>query len=139
MLDPPDLDGMVARLRGTDQAREVGDALLDQRLVAGIGNMWKAEGLFLAGLSPWSRLSEVSDDELRLVLAETSRAMRAPRPARRLVYARAGLPCRRCQTLVDAWRQGDDARTAYWCPACQAGPREPRRPKRASNKLSTNI
>src|SRR5215208_5568385 len=45
MQDPPDLDAMVARLRREDQAREVGDALLDQRLVAGIGNMWKAEGL----------------------------------------------------------------------------------------------
>ena len=137
MLDPPDLDGMVARLRRADQDREVGDALLDQRLVAGIGNMWKAEGLFLGGVSPWSRLHEVSDEELRRVLDETSRAMRAPRRRRHLVYGRVGLPCRRCQTLVDAWRQGDDARTAYWCPSCQAGPREPRRPIRGTNKLST--
>ncbi|MBA2615311.1 MAG: DNA glycosylase [Actinobacteria bacterium] len=135
MLDPPDLDGMVARLRATDKEREVGDALLDQRLVAGIGNMWKAEGLFLAGQSPWSRLHEVSDEELRRVLDETSRAMRATRRQRHLVYGRVGLPCRRCNALIDAWRQGDDARTAFWCPSCQAGPREPRRLRIRSNKL----
>ncbi|MBW3593030.1 MAG: hypothetical protein KY396_04995 [Actinobacteria bacterium] len=121
MLSPPDLDGMVARMRATDQAREIGDALLDQRLVAGIGNMWKAEGLFLGGVSPWTPLAGVSDDELRRVLAETARAMQAPR-ARRNVYGRAGRPCRRCAAPVESWRQGDDARTAYWCPVCQAAP-----------------
>ena len=120
MLSPPDLDGMVARLRATDHARQIGDALLDQRLVAGIGNMWKAEGLFLGGISPWTPLAQVSDGALRRVLAETARAMQAPR-ARRSVYRRAGMPCRRCATPVESWPQGDDARTAYWCPACQPG------------------
>jgi endonuclease VIII len=118
MVSPPDLDGMVARLRASDQAREIGDALLDQRLVAGIGNMWKAEGLFLGGVSPWTALADVADEDLRRVLSETARAMRAPR-ARRDVYARAGRPCRRCATPIESRRQGDDARTAYWCPACQ--------------------
>lgn len=121
MLDPPDLDGMLARFRGADASRELGDALLDQRLVAGIGNKWKAEGLFRARVSPWARLRDVSDDDLRTVLAETSAAMRSGR-ARRLVYDRAGLPCPRCATPVAAWRQGDDARTAFWCPACQPAP-----------------
>ena len=77
--DPPDLDGIVARLRATGQERELGEALLDQRLVAGIGNLWRAEGLFLAQLSPWARLGDLSDDELRRVLAETAAAMRAGR------------------------------------------------------------
>lgn len=118
MVSPPDLDRMVARLRATDQAREIGDALLDQRLVAGIGNMWKAEGLFLGGVSPWTPLRDVSDEELRRVLAETARAMHAPR-TRRNVYGREALPCRRCATRIRSWPQGDDARTAYWCPECQ--------------------
>lgn len=131
MLDPPDIEGMLARLRATDQARELGDALLDQRLVAGIGNMWKAEGLALAGVSPWSRLSEVADEELRRVLSETSQAMREGRRGR-LVYRRAGRPCGRCGTRIESWPQGDDARMAYWCPTCQAGLREPRRPSRRS-------
>ncbi len=121
MLDPPDLDGMVGRLRAEDQGREIGDALLDQRLVAGIGNKWKAEGLFLGRVSPWAHLRDVSDDELRSVLAETSAAMRSGRRGR-LVYDRAGRPCPRCSTLVAARRQGDDARTAFWCPACQPAP-----------------
>jgi endonuclease-8 len=118
MLAPPDVDGMVVRLRETDQAREIGDALLDQRLVAGIGNMWKAEGLFLGGVSPWAPLRDVSDEDLRRALAATARAMQAPR-AQRHVYGRAGLPCRRCATPIESWRQSDDARTAYWCPRCQ--------------------
>jgi endonuclease VIII len=125
MDDPPDLDGMLARLRATDGHREVGEALLDQRLVAGIGNMWRAEGLFLARVSPWARLAELSDEELTRVLAESAAAMRAGPRGRRLVYGRAGLPCPRCAGPIAARRQGDDARTAYWCPACQ-GVREGR-------------
>jgi len=121
MADPPDLDAMVGRIRATDQGREIGDALLDQRLVAGIGNKWKAEGLFLAQVSPWRRLADVADEDLRRVLAETSAAMREGRRGR-LVYRGAGRPCPRCGTPVRSWPQGDDARMAYWCPACQPGP-----------------
>lgn len=121
MHDPPDLDGMVARVRAADGARELGDALLDQRLVAGIGNMWKAEALFAARLSPWLRLRDVQDEDLRRVLAGASHAMRGPR-RRREAYGRSGLPCRRCGARIRSWPQGDDARTAYWCPECQPGP-----------------
>jgi endonuclease-8 len=120
MLDPPDLDAMLACIRAGDQGREIGEALLDQRLVAGIGNKWKAEGLLLAGVSPWAQLSDLSDDEIRRVLGETSRAMRDGRRGR-LVYRRAGMPCRRCGTTVRSSPQGDDARMAYWCPSCQPG------------------
>jgi endonuclease VIII len=134
MLDPPDLDGMVTRLRGTDQSREVGDAVLDQRLVSGIGNKWKAEGLFLAGVSPWARLGDLGDGDLRRILDETSRAMREGRRGR-LVYRRAGRPCTRCETRIQSWPQGDAARTAYWCPDCQplpeAAPARPSRPSEA--------
>jgi endonuclease VIII len=121
MLDPPDLDAMLARLRATEQAREVGDAILDQRLVAGIGNMWKAEGLFLARVSPWASLAELDDADLLRVLDETSRAMREGRRERR-VYRKAARPCPACGTTIRSWPQGDDARTAYWCPGCQPVP-----------------
>lgn len=120
MADPPDLDAMLARLRAGDQGREVGDALLDQRLVAGVGNMWKAEALFAAEVSPWRRLGELSDEELRGLLASAARLMQAPRNRHR-VYRRAGRPCPRCGTLVRSHPQGDAARMAYWCPRCQAG------------------
>lgn len=122
MVSPPDLDGMVARFRTVDQARPLGEALLDQTLVAGIGNMWKAEALFAAGLKPWVPLRDVDDEELRDVLAAAARLMQAPRRrGGHRVYRRAGRPCARCGSLVRSWPQGDDARMAYWCPTCQAG------------------
>jgi endonuclease-8 len=120
MLDPPDLDEMVRRFRAADQAREIGEALLDQRLVAGIGNLWRAEALFEVGISPWRQLGDVFDQELRAVLAAASSLMRAPRGLRR-VYRRAGLPCRRCGARILSRPQGEHARIAYWCPACQKG------------------
>lgn len=118
MRDPPDLDELVRRFRAADQAREVGEALLDQRLVAGIGNVWKAEGLFGARISPWAQLSALSDQKLRELLEGTSRLMRAGR-TQRTVYRRAGRQCRRCGEVIRSAPQGDEARTAYWCPRCQ--------------------
>jgi endonuclease-8 len=120
MATPPDLAGMLARLREVPQSREVGEALLDQRLVSGIGNMWRAEVLFETAISPWSPLSELDDSSLRRVLEEAARLMHAGR-ARRRVYRRAGRPCPRCGALVRSQPQGDEARIAYWCPGCQAG------------------
>jgi endonuclease VIII len=120
MAEPPDYDAMVSRLRAADSARELGEALLDQRLVAGIGNKWRAEALWSAQVSPWLPLRDVSDKALQSVLAAAAGSMRAGR-RRREVYRRAGLPCRRCSTLIRSRGQGDDARIAYWCPVCQAG------------------
>jgi endonuclease VIII len=120
---PPDFDRMVANLRHTDRGREVGDALLDQRLVAGIGNVWKTEALWRARLSPWRRLGETSDVELRSVLTEAAGLMRESvetgRAARR-VYRHAGRPCPRCRAPISSRGQGDANRTAYWCPVCQS-------------------
>ena len=126
--EPPDYETMVARLRAGSQAREIGDALLDQRLVAGIGNLWKAEALWQARVSPWRPLAEVDDAELRATLEAARTLMRAsvdgPRPVRR-VYRHAGRPCPRCGDTVRSRPQGDDARTAYWCPRCQVGGNTP--------------
>jgi endonuclease VIII len=119
---PPQLDAMVANLRRTDQRRELGDALLDQRLVAGIGNLWKAEALWDVRLSPWARLGELSDDELRAAVDAASRLMRASvagTRSGRTVYRRH--VCPRCGGLIASRGQGDDNRTTYWCPTCQAG------------------
>jgi endonuclease-8 len=119
--DPPDVDAMIANLR-REPWRAVGDALLSQRLVAGIGNMWKAEALWEARVSPWRRVEEVTDEELRAVLGAAHELMTASVRTgreRRVIYNRAGRGCRRCGTPILARGQGDDNRTAYWCPTCQ--------------------
>src|SRR6266700_866658 len=76
LADPPDYDAMLTRLRSEHQDRELGDALLDQRLVAGIGNVWKVESLWAERVSPWRRLADVSDDELRHILRAAHGLMR---------------------------------------------------------------
>jgi endonuclease-8 len=122
----PELDErrFLTLLRGDDQSRGIGDALLDQRNIAGIGNVWKSEGCFLAGVDPWRRLGEVSDDEALAVVREIRPLMRASadrggRMGTKWVFERTGLPCRRCDTPIRARGQGDDNRTTYWCPTCQ--------------------
>ena len=121
---PPDLDAIRARFRAAPQEREIGDALLDQRLVSGIGNLWKAEALWDARVSPWRTLGDVTDEELDAVLLSAHTKMRAgvegTRPLRH-VYRRAARPCPRCGEQIRSHGQGDDARTAYWCPRCQRG------------------
>ena len=99
----------------------VGEALLDQRQVAGIGNLWRAEALWHAGVSPWARAEDVDQQEL---LRHARRLMSAPRGPR-AVYRRAGRPCPRCGTSIRSRGQGDDNRTAYWCPGCQQGGEPP--------------
>src|SRR5215210_397498 len=97
LAEPPDLAAMGANLRREHQSRELGDALLDQRLVAGIGNVWKAESLWHARLSPWLSLAQVSDEELERVLGEAARLMHASLARRAggpAVYKRTGRPCR---------------------------------------------
>lgn len=125
--DDFDVDAVVGRLRSAGEMR-LGEALLDQRLVAGIGNMWMAEALWSIRVSPWVRVAEAGDETLRAAV-EAARALMAEalasgRPGRR-VYRRAGHPCRRCGTIVRSRGQGDANRTAYWCPTCQAGAAPP--------------
>ena len=105
-------------------------ALLDQSLVAGIGNMWLAEALWEAELSPWRRLHSGSEAERRSALEAAARLMRESvdfgRSRRHRVYRRVGQPCPRCRTKIRSWGQGDDSRMTYWCPGCQAGDDPPR-------------
>jgi endonuclease VIII len=128
LADAPDFARMVENLRREHPSRELGDALLDQRLVAGIGNLWKAEALWRARVSPWLRLGEASDEVLQGVLGGAARLMQASVGGgreERTIYRRAGRPCPRCGDPIRSRGQGDDNRTAYWCPRCQRG-EEPR-------------
>jgi endonuclease-8 len=118
------IDGLLVRLRRENQARLVGEALVDQRIVGGIGNAWLAEMLWHARVSPWVSLGGVTDDELRRALAWARDAMRASvagRRSRRAVYRRAGRGCPRCGESIRSRGLGDANRTAYWCPRCQPG------------------
>lgn len=123
-----DVDAVAAEIRRRGGERRLGEALQDQRLVAGIGNMWMAEALWEIRVSPWARVGDVPDDVLREAVATARRLMQASlasgRPGRS-VYRRAGRPCRRCGAIVRSRGQGDANRTAYWCPACQAGGEPP--------------
>jgi endonuclease-8 len=120
-----DGDEFLARLRAQDPARAVGDALLDQRVVAGIGNVWKSESCFAARVNPWRELARVHDHEA-LAVAEFAHEQMSHSAAAngfstrpRAVYGRTGLPCERCGTPIRSHGQGDDNRTTYWCPGCQ--------------------
>jgi endonuclease-8 len=117
-----DADRAIRRLREDDPTRTVGDALLNQRAVAGIGNMWKAEACWAVALDPWRPIGRVSEEQLRAVLAAARERMQAAVLAPRgdhAVYRRDGRPCSRCGGRVQVTGQGDDNRATYWCAGCQ--------------------
>ena len=112
----------VRSLRRLAPETELGEALLDQSGVAGIGNIFKSEGCFGADLDPWKHLGAFDDEDLVTVLELTRALMLAAAEGRgrpSAVYRRAGTPCPRCGTGIRSRAQGDDARTTYWCPSCQ--------------------
>jgi endonuclease-8 len=101
---------------------EAGDALLDQTVVAGIGNIFKSESLFAARVNPFDRVGELSHVDLNRLVNAARRLMRASatqRPPLSSVYGRAGRPCRRCGTPISRRKQGEHARVTYWCARCQ--------------------
>jgi endonuclease-8 len=141
LADGFDLAEARKRLRERPD-QTIADALLDQRIVAGIGNVYKSEVLFACRTHPFARIAELSDAQLS-ALVETARKLlranvgaalapmttytgyrrttRRASPGDRLwVYGRAGRPCRRCDTPIAARKTGDDARLTYWCPNCQS-------------------
>ena len=130
----------MRRLRARGES-SIADALLNQRVVAGIGNVYKSEVLFLCGVSPFVPVSQLADERLRCLLTTARahlhanvinptaaivtyrgyrRTTRRADPGERLyVYGRAGQACRKCGTRIEIQAQGRDARLTYWCPACQ--------------------
>jgi len=128
--DAFDMEEAILRLRHPSrELLTIGDAIMDQRAVAGAGNIWKHEALFHARMNPWRRVGELSDDELRLVLGKAQGLLRASvhkenalgltRRPTMYVYNRGGQPCRRCHTVLRAAPQGVDIRQTAWCPKCQ--------------------
>lgn len=130
-----DLDAAVARLRA-DPDRAIGEALLDQRNLAGIGNLYKSEVCFVTGTHPLAAVRDVADlprlvtRARDLLLANRERVAQTTtgdtgRGRQTYVYLRGGEPCRRCGTTVRALEQGEPGRErqTFWCPSCQPEPR----------------
>jgi endonuclease-8 len=122
----PELDEakVLRRLREDDPTRPIGDALLQQQTIAGIGNLWKVEGCFAARIDPWRPAGEVSDEEALEIVREARSRMRISaadgiQDRFKVIYGKAGRPCPRCGTPIRSRGQGDDNRITYWCPACQ--------------------
>ncbi|QSB13453.1 Fpg/Nei family DNA glycosylase [Natronosporangium hydrolyticum] len=124
--DPAEAVRRLSRRTGT-----IADALRDQRNLAGIGNVYCAELLFLRGLWPWTPVPQVTDLSALVTLAKRLLEANRTRPMRTTtgvmrrgqdsyVYGRAGAPCRRCGTLIRRDDQGE--RVTYWCPHCQPEP-----------------
>jgi endonuclease VIII len=141
LLDPgwsEDHCAEAVRRLVADPNVEVGQALLDQRVMAGVGNLYKTEVCFLLGVSPWSPVSALADPAGAVSLARTLLLRNADRSVqsttgelgrgrRHWVYQRAGQPCRRCGTRIRVGEQGDGvyARVACYCPRCQRDPTPP--------------
>jgi len=122
VLDPDADLAAIARVARGDPARTVGDALLDQRLLAGVGNIFKSEACFAAAVDPWRAVGDLSEEELLTVLAAARAEMQgAVADGRKAfaIYRRRG-PCPRCGGRVLSRGQGDANRTTYWCSRCQA-------------------
>ena len=131
--DDVDLAAAQERLLAEPRA-ELGDALREQRNVAGLGNELVNEVCFLRGVTPWTPVAEVDlpallDLARRVLRANATRAVRSTTGDLRTgrtsyVYGRAGRPCRRCGALVRSHPQGprEQQRTSWWCPSCQRGP-----------------
>jgi endonuclease-8 len=143
LSDSFDHEEAVRRMRHR-AADPIADVLLNQRVMAGIGNVFKSEVLFLAAVHPFAAAASLTDAELRrivdiareqlaasvmtrsqtLSLATGRRTTRSLNPNENLwVYSRGGRPCRKCGAAIRSRKTGLDARVTYWCPSCQPGPR----------------
>ena len=126
----------AARRAGAHAARTIGDVLLDQRIAAGIGNIYKCEALFASGVDPRTAVREIDDTKLATIYAHARALMLAnlgssPRTTRQqlsgepsrdgryFVYARGGKPCARCGSRIDCYQLGDPPRWTWSCPRCQ--------------------
>lgn len=126
-----DAEEAFRRFRAPERAAlTLGDAIMDQAAMAGVGNIWKHETLLRCGLNPWLTLEEIDDNELTHLIDVARELLRAsvgkpsadgsiPRRPRMHVYGRAGQPCFRCYTRIRSAPQGIDIRHTAWCPRCQ--------------------
>lgn len=126
-LESPDLDVVLARLAQLEPATELALALLNQRVAAGIGNVYKSEVCWAERVSPFAPIGALDDATRRRVYATAHRMLRENLGTRRrvtyqgglAVYGKAGRLCPRCRTRIARHGGRDDERVTYWCPTCQ--------------------
>jgi endonuclease-8 len=123
-LTSPDItdDDLDAGVRHMSDARQIGVVLLDQRVVCGIGNIFKNETLFACRVDPFTPASSLDDRTKHALLTTASKLLRASVADGRMihaVYGKGGRPCPRCGTAIRSKQQGEQPRTTYWCPQCQ--------------------
>ena len=119
---------VIERARELNQ-KPVGELLLDQRVTAGIGNVYRCESLWRERINPWTMTSSLSDEQLTRLFVTARDAMRAnagsthwrkfPGYGKGAVHGRRGRPCPRCGTLIQTRGMGENPRIVYWCPTCQ--------------------
>jgi endonuclease-8 len=120
VLKPPvDLDEVHRRAATRPPDLTIGELLLDQRVVSGIGNIYRCEALYGRGIDPWTPRAALGDDDLDSLVGAAAELMAANASRRPQVYGRAGRACRRCGTAISVRRLGDQARNVYWCTGCQ--------------------
>jgi endonuclease-8 len=119
LAQPLDVASVLARATRLPPATEVGDVLLDQRVVAGIGNIWRNEALFVTGTHPRRPVSEVDLGAIVTAAATMMRDSVAGRARPRWVYRRTGQACPRCGSPIASARVGMQGRAVWWCPRCQ--------------------
>lgn len=123
-----DLDVAVARMAAlVDAGTTIDEALLDQRIASGIGNVYKSEVLWAHRVDPFLPVADLDEDRRRALLSTAARLLQANLttirrqtvPGGLAVYGKVRRPCRRCGTPIRSRRQGAQARSTYWCPRCQ--------------------
>ncbi len=133
LSDDFDVAIVVATIQSFGQ-RTIGDLLLDQRVLAGIGTFYMSEGCFAGGINPWAAADDIADprglvERIRLMmLANLGRAIQTTtgnlrNGEREYVHSRSGRPCRRCGTTIRVapLHVGNHERVVFWCPHCQPG------------------
>jgi endonuclease-8 len=120
LADDFDVAEAMRRARSME-SDEIGNVLLNQRVAAGVGNIWKSETLFRCGVDPFRHVGEIDDATLERIVKAARALLRksATSGAEKQVYGRRGEPCRKCGTAIRYAKQGTDARGTYWCPRCQ--------------------
>lgn len=127
--DPP-VDQVLQRLAArADVDEEIGPALLDQQVAAGVGNVFKSEVLWACRVDPFTKVVDLDVDTRRRLVETAAKQLRANVGAVGerstlpgggvAVYGRRGQPCLRCGTPIASRKQGRDPRITYWCPQCQ--------------------